>query len=302
MVAAHGDPPAVARQRVRRVLRALRRDQPDSLTQGDVARHLGWSLSKMQRIEGGEVGVSPTDLRALLHVYHVTDPDEVDRLMEDARVSRRQRYVTAPEHRMHLTTGLQKLMQFEEQAVSIRIYQPASVPGILQTPAVAEAMLAFWGNSLSEETLRVRHRARMSRRKQVVERIDGPEYLIILDESVIKRQFGNAKITAEQLEDIAALALQPRMHIRIVPFAKGAHMPALGPFQILTLSGDDGDDVLYREEFDRDEIVHGSDEVDFRRDAFEKLWDEALSEDATRRAVIAEAALLLASLDRERLL
>jgi hypothetical protein len=297
---AHRDPPAVARQRVRRVLRALRRDQSDSPSQGDVAKRLGWSLSKMQRIEGGEVGVSPTDLRALLQAYGVDDPDEVGRLLEDARVSRRQRYMMAPEHRKHLPPGLQKLMQFEEQAVSIRIYQPASFPGILQTSAVAEAMLAFWGNSLSEETLRVRHRARMSRRKRVMERMDGPEYFIILDESVIKREVRNAKTTAEQLQDVAALAGRPHMHIRIVPFAKGAHMPALGPFQILTLSGDDGDDVLYREEFDRDDIVHGSEEVDFRRDAFEKLWHEALSEEATRQAVISEARQLLSSLDRER--
>lgn len=302
MVAAHGDPPAVARQRVRRVLRALRRAQIESPSQGDIAERLGWSLSKMQRIEGGEVGVSPTDLQALLQAYGVDDPNEVGRLTEDARVSRRQRYVTAPEHRKHLTPGLQELMQFEQQAVSIRVYQPASFPGVLQTPAVAEAMLAFWGNSLSEETLRVRHQARMSRRRHVLERADGPEYFIILDESVIKRQVRNAKTTAEQLEDVAVLAAWPRLHIRIVPFAKGAHMPALGPFQILTLSGDDGDDVLYREEFDRDGIVHGAEEVSFRRDAFEKLWNEALSEDATRRAMIAEAAQLRSSLDREHLL
>jgi hypothetical protein len=296
MVATRGDPPAVARQRVRQVLRALRRDQPDSPSQGDVAGRLGWSLSKMQRIEGGGVGVSPTDLRALLKTYRLTDPDVVAGLMEDARVSRRQRYVTAPEHRKHLPQGLQTLMQFEEQAVAVRIYQPASFPAVLQTPAVAEAMLAFWGAGLSEETLRVRHQARMSRRKHVVERADGPAYFIILDESVIKRQVRDAKTTAEQLEDVAAAALRHRMHIRIVPFANGAHMPALVPFQILTLSGD-GDDVLYREEFDQDEIVHGSEEVCSRREAFERLWREALSVDATRRAVIAEAAQLRSRLD-----
>jgi hypothetical protein len=141
---------------------------------------------------------------------------------------------------------------------------------------------------------------RLSRREHVVEGANGPDYFIILDESVIKRQVRNARTTAGQLEDIADLALRPHMHIRIVPFAKGVHMPALGPFQILTLSGDDGDDVLYREEFDRDEIVHGK-EVGLRREAFERLWTEALSEATTRRAVIAEAAQLLSSLDREHL-
>ena len=301
MVATRGDTPAVARQRVRRVLRALRRDQPDSPSQGDVARHLGWSLSKMQRIESGDVGVSPTDLRALLQAYRVTDLDEVNRLMAEARTARRERYVTAPEHRKHLTPVLQKLMQFEKQAVAIRVYQPASLPGVLQTPAVAEALWAFRASSLSDEALRVRRQALLSRRQHVVDRPNGPEYFIILDESVIKRRVGSAKTTAEQLEDVADLAGRPRIHIRIMPFAKGAQVLPMGPFQILTLSGDDGDDVLYREEYRRDEILHGSAEVGVRRDAFEKLWGEALSEGATRRAVIAEAAQLRSSLDREPL-
>jgi hypothetical protein len=36
------------------------------MSQGDVAASLGWSLSKVQRIEGGEVTISGTDLRAML--------------------------------------------------------------------------------------------------------------------------------------------------------------------------------------------------------------------------------------------
>ena len=71
MAAAHVDPPAVARQRVRRALRKARDETPDE--SGRRGQQLGWSLSKMQRIESGEVGVSPTDLRALLDLYGVTD-------------------------------------------------------------------------------------------------------------------------------------------------------------------------------------------------------------------------------------
>jgi hypothetical protein len=252
----------------------------------------------MQRIEGGEVGVSVTDLRALLDVYGVVEPERIERLAEDARISRRQRWVTAPEYREHLTPGLRDLMQFETEAVAIRAYQPVFYPGVLQTPAVAESILAWWNKSLSDEDRRGRYEVRMMRSQQIVERDDGPDYLLILDESVIKRRIGGARTTAEQLEVIADVARRPNVHIRVVPFAKGAYIGALGPFQILDLTDDDDDDaVLYRETYDRDEVVYDPNEVRFHREAFESLWGVSLDEEDTLRVIIAEAAELRSSWD-----
>lgn len=296
MAARQEEFPAVARQRVRRALRRARQATP--MSQGAVASRLGWSLSKMQRIEGGEVGVSVTDLRALLDVYGVVEPETIERLAEDARVSRRQRWVTAPEYREHLTPGMRDLLQFETEAVAIRAYQPVFYPGVLQTPAVAESILAWWNKSLSDEDRRVRYEVRMMRSHQLVDRDDGPDYLLILDESVIKRRIGGVRTTVAQLEVIAAVARRPRVHIRVVPFAWGAYIGALGPFQILDLS-DDGDEdaVLYRETYDRDEVVYDPNEVRFHREAFESLWDVSLTEEATLQAIVAEADDLRSSAD-----
>jgi transcriptional regulator with XRE-family HTH domain len=288
------DPPAVARQRVRRALRRAREATPWS--QGEVAERLGWSLSKVQRVEGGEVGVSITDLRALLTLYQVDDPDEVARLVEDARVSRRQRYVTPPDHRKYLTRGLRQLIQFEREAVSIRAYQPIVYPGVLQTPAVAESLLAWSGQHLDDNERRVRFDVRMERRQQIIEQDGAPEYLLILDESVIKRKFGDARVTADQLEFVAVASQRPGVRIRIVPLAKGAYMPGLGPFQILTMGGDGGD-AVYREAYLHDDLTHDARDVNFYGDAFEDLWKQSLSEEASRRAIVAEAASRRSSLD-----
>jgi transcriptional regulator with XRE-family HTH domain len=297
MTAIEGEPPAVARQRVRRALRTARQATP--MSQGAVARRLGWSLSKMQRIEGGEVGVSATDLRALLDVYGIDDAEMIEQLTEDTRISRRQRYLTAPEYREHLTPGMRELMQFETEAVAIRAYQSINFPGVLQTPAIAESILQWWKTSLSEEARRVRYEVRMMRRRQIAERDDGPEYMLILDESVLKRHIGGRKATAEQLEVVADLARRPNVHIRVVPLARGAYMGALGPFQILDLSdGDDAEALLYRETYNHDEVIHDPDEIRIHRDAFEDFWKVSLDEEATLRAIVAEAALLRSQLDR----
>ena len=106
-------------------------------------------------------------------------------------------------------------------------------------------------------------------------------------------------MTAEQLEVVARLSLEPKVHIRIVPFAKGAYMPALGPFQILSMSSEWNDDVLYREAFLRDEMTHDPDEVSFHRAAFKDIWKQSMSEEATYRMVIAEATSLRSLVDQD---
>jgi transcriptional regulator with XRE-family HTH domain len=295
MPGAQGEPPAVARQRVRRALRKAREATP--LSQGDVAKRLSWSLSKVQRVESGEVGVSVTDLRALLSLYHVHDPETVEQLIEDARASRRQRYVTPADHRKHLTSALRQLVQFEREAVSIRAYQPLLYPGVVQTPAVAESLLTWGAHRLNGDERRVRFDVRMARRQQVIERADGPEYLLILDESVIKRRISDTRVTAEQLQFVADIAQRPNVRIRIVPLAKSAYMPSLGPFQILRMTSDDGGAILYREGYLHDELSHEENDVNFYSNAFEDLWKEALSEEATHRAIVAEAALRRSAID-----
>jgi transcriptional regulator with XRE-family HTH domain len=297
MTAFQEEPPAVARQRVRRALRQARQATP--MSQGDVAKKLSWSLSKVQRIEAGEVAVSVTDLRALLELYDVADEEVIAQLAADARTSRRQRWVTPPEHRTFLTAGLRQLIQFESQAIEIKAYQPVLVPGVLQTPGVAEVILDFGTNRITDEERRVRFDVRMVRQRRLFERDDGPHYFLILDESVIKRHVGGLAIMAEQLEMLHELAQRPKVHIRVVPFEKGALVGIVAPFQMLRLSDDEHDTVIYLESYIRDHILHDPEEIRYFEKVFEELWGACLTEQATMRAIAAEAAVLRSALDAE---
>jgi transcriptional regulator with XRE-family HTH domain len=73
------------RQRLRAELRSARRKA--GLTQKQVALAMDWSASKMLRIEAGSVGISTTDLRALLACYEVKDARR-EELVNLVRVSR----------------------------------------------------------------------------------------------------------------------------------------------------------------------------------------------------------------------
>ncbi|ADP78726.1 helix-turn-helix domain-containing protein [Pseudofrankia inefficax] len=57
-------------------------------TQREVADEMDWSESKIYRIEKGEVGISTTDLKALLSYYRVTDEDRISYLIRMRRAGR----------------------------------------------------------------------------------------------------------------------------------------------------------------------------------------------------------------------
>ncbi len=77
---------ATRRQRLRAELREARRRA--GLTQKQVATAMDWSASKMLRIEAGVVGISTTDLRALLACYDVRDERRTEELVNLVRSER----------------------------------------------------------------------------------------------------------------------------------------------------------------------------------------------------------------------
>jgi len=298
MGAAKEEPPAVARQRVRRALRKAR--LAGGLVQGDVARRLSWSLSKVQRIESGDVGVSVTDLRALLGIYGVRDEAAIEQLARDAAISRRQRWSVPAEYREHLTPGLRQLLQFEEQATAIRAYQPFTFPGVMQTPATAQYLLSWYGEILTEEDRKVRFDVRMQRAKRITDNERAPTYLLMLDEAALSREVGGRAITAEQLEASIELAQRPNIHIRIVKLSEGATVGMLGPFTVLDLSHDDNEDaVLYREAYGTDAVDHDPEVVAYYRAQFEAVWPRCYDEADSIRLVRAAAAAMRASIIRD---
>ena len=75
-----GDTPVSQLRRLRGELRQQR--DARQLTQKEVAEALDWSPSKLIRIERGPVGISVTDVRALLQHYGVTDISRVEALVD----------------------------------------------------------------------------------------------------------------------------------------------------------------------------------------------------------------------------
>jgi transcriptional regulator with XRE-family HTH domain len=293
---AEGDSPAIARRRVRMVLREARENA--GFTQLDVAEEMEWSLSKVIRIENGDVSIAPNDLKPLLGYLGVKDRAVVADLLADAKIARtrqRQVWYQTPKFREHLTEPLRKLIEYEAEAHSIHGYSVFHVPGQLQVPEYSTALMDTWSEELTPEQIHFRLEARKRRRAAILDRVGSLKFYALLDESVFMRAVGGPATLRSQLEELVRLSEIGLLAIRVIRFSAELPMSYNAGFDILFL-GADGDlsnAAMYRETGTSDEIVEDAaigktaslpqtpGTVARHYGRFLKLWDAAEGEDDT---------------------
>ncbi|MFJ7077481.1 helix-turn-helix domain-containing protein [Streptomyces sp. NPDC098781] len=231
--------PSLNRRKLRLALRQAR--ERTGLTQRQAAERVEWSQSKLIRVETGTVSVSVSDLRALLALYDIDDPDSVHQLEEAARGSKGPSWWS----RYHevVTPQFAQYLGYESAATSLQTYHPIVVPGHLQTRRYAEALLAPRGLS-PERTERVVD-LRMERQTRMFGGAASPDATFVLDEAAVRRQVGGRDVLTEQLQQLLDFGAQDRITVRVLPFEAGAHYSTLGSFVLLGFSDDD--DLLYLE-------------------------------------------------------
>jgi transcriptional regulator with XRE-family HTH domain len=235
--------PAITRRRLRVELRRLRDER--NLPQADVVNQLDWSLSKLIRIENGSVGISVTDVRALLGVYKAPD-DVVDDLVGLARTARARRWWSS--YRDTLSPQYQEFIGFEADASVLRQLHPTLVPGLLQTEAyVREVIPALLLTPLPDAQVESLVQVRLRRQQEVLEGDTPPEFTVVIDEAALRRPFGGAAVMREQLDHLVEMQEQDNLFLGVLPFAAGPHIGLLGAFHIMEFADDADDNVLYLE-------------------------------------------------------
>jgi hypothetical protein len=122
-------------------------------------------------------------------------------------------------------------------------------------------------------------RARIGFRERRRERLTGPhapEYLVLLDESVLSRNPGGAAVMTDQLHLLQTLADAKKIRVRIIP-RSGSLIYQIGPFVLADLEPGKSA-LLYREIVGGDETVDDPSAVDAHRARFDQMWDLALDE------------------------
>jgi Domain of unknown function (DUF5753) len=118
----------------------------------------------------------------------------------------------------------------ERDAVTLHTWQSALIPGLLQTPEYARAVLASWRLD-TDGDIEAKLAARTGR-QAILGRDDPADLCALLDESVLHRCIGSAAIMAGQLEHLAQAARRPNVTIQLVPEQAGAYAGLSGAFWV----------------------------------------------------------------------
>jgi transcriptional regulator with XRE-family HTH domain len=276
MTTAHG--PVVGRRRLRIALRRSR--EAANLTQDQVAAEMDWSLSKLIRIEAGQVSISTNDLKAILTLYEVTEAKEISELLELARVSRQRPWWSGYKDRYEdrLAPHVFSYIGLEAETSSMRTFDPLLVPGLLQTPAYARAIVREVSPyQRSADELEAIVQIRLTRQREVLGRADPPEFLVVLDEAALRRPVGGAETMREQLRQLAASEEQAHLTVKVLPFSTGPYPAMYGPFVILEFPTQADSPVVFLENAFSGDVLERAEDVGPYRRAFEKISEMALS-------------------------
>ncbi|MGW9260714.1 Scr1 family TA system antitoxin-like transcriptional regulator [Streptomyces albidoflavus] len=161
-----------------------------------MAARTGWQPSKVSRLETGKTPPADADIRAWCAAC------EMDELAPDLIAAGRAAASMYREWRRLQRAGLKYLQNSYVPSYArtkeFRVYSSTVVPGMLQTPDYALAMLrsvaAFHGGVGDVEAA---VQARMERSEMV--RNSGSRLVVVLEESVLRHVLGGAEVMAAQL-------------------------------------------------------------------------------------------------------
>jgi transcriptional regulator with XRE-family HTH domain len=264
--------PTVRRRRLAIELRHLREEA--GLTIERVARALECSESKVSRLETAHVTATPRDVRDMLELYGVTGSRR-DELVQMAREARQKGWWF--KYRDHLADQA-SYVGLEVAADSIRIYKPLLVPGLLQTPEYARAVIRALYPGDSPEELGRRLELRMARQPILAEE-SPPALWAVLDEAALHRLVGGPKVMREQLHHLVEQAQLPNVTLQVLPYTAGAHPALDGPFDILGFDEPGDPDVVHIEGFASQLYLERPEDVRRYSQVFDLLRASALGPD-----------------------
>lgn len=159
----------------------------------------------------------------------------------------------------------------EREAIALRAFELAWVPGLLQTEAYAEATLA--GGILTTDTDELVE-ARLNR-QAILQREQGPLLIAVLDAGVLRRRVGDSRaLMAEQLAHLLACAESPRVQLHVVPLDAPSYPGLDGPFTIADMP--DGSRVAHVDSPARAQLLEKTSDIVTLERRWELIRGEAL--------------------------
>ncbi|MEV0229416.1 helix-turn-helix transcriptional regulator [Nonomuraea sp. NPDC050786] len=268
--------PTVLRILLGTQLRRLRTEK--GISREDAGYSIRASHAKISRLELGQVSFKQRDVADLLTLYGVTDPAERDPLLALAKQA------NAPgwwhKYSDVLPSWFEVYIGLEGAASSMRTYENQFVPGLLQTPAYARAVIELAHERAPKAELDRRVAVRTTRQKRLE---SGLTVWAVIDEAVVRRTLGGPEIMRGQIAHLLDLTAERNVTVQIMPFDRGGHAAAGGPFSILRFPEPELPDVVYMEQLTSALYLDKPADSDHYMEVMDRLSIQAEEPKETRR-------------------
>jgi transcriptional regulator with XRE-family HTH domain len=235
--------PMVWRRWLARRMRELREQQ--GLRQIDVAKELRNTAAKVSYLEQGERPFARRDLIEILLPLYKVPESEWGQYLQACTESHRAGWWEAYDATV-LPRWFRAYVGLEQGASSLRGWTIQLVPGLLQTPAYARAIMTNAVSGLEPDESAVRTEIRLRRQEALTREALPLQIHYVLDEAVLRRVVGGAEIMAEQLAHLIDAAQQPNVTLQVFPFDAGYGFDGKGEPVILEFPWED-DRIVYVE-------------------------------------------------------
>ncbi|MEV1010006.1 helix-turn-helix transcriptional regulator [Streptomyces sp. NPDC049881] len=269
--------PTVRRRRLGAKLRDLR-DGHGWTLEDAVARlrdrGVSLTVAKLSRLETARSAAKPADVEALLDLYGADDAELRSALLLLTREGARRGWWHS--YRSVLSPVYEDLISLEADATSIRSWQLAVIPGLLQTAEYARGIIS--ATAMSEAVaakVDALVEVRLAR-QAVLTREDPVKLWTIIHENALRVR-GADGVMAEQLSRLLTLSRRPNITVQILPADAPLHVGQTGAYSILSFDDHADLDVVHVEALASALYVEGRQSVSIHRDAFERLRAAALS-------------------------
>ncbi|WP_329129165.1 helix-turn-helix domain-containing protein [Streptomyces sp. NBC_01476] len=264
-------------------LRSLRESR--GLTPAAAGHHIRAHASKISRMETAHVTLKSRDVDDLLALYGVDDKERADigRLVQrSAQPDWWQPYGEV------VPDWLQQLIGLERDAHVIRTYETQFVPGLLQTPAYAHAVVLSGHRLAPAEEVDRRVALRLERQRRMWEP-GAPVLWALIDEGVLHRPVGGPRVMRDQLTYLLDVLRQPGVRLQIASYEASAAATPGAAVTYLRFAQGFLPDVVYLEHMTSAVYLDRLEDLDRYRAALDELSALAATPAASR--VMLEKAL-----------
>ncbi|MEW2165845.1 helix-turn-helix transcriptional regulator [Streptomyces sp. NPDC007084] len=274
-----GGRPTVRSRRLGTALKQYR--QAAKIDQPKAAEIIAASQARISRLESGHVTARVIEVRLLLDAYGVDDPEVRFKLEELAKHSKNRGWWL--EHAAHLRPDYVDHIALEDDATYIREWQPVMVPGLLQTPAYAEAVIAASPHDIEPERAAQLVKVQAGRQAKIEE--GGASYTAILWETVVAHPLVGVEIHREQLAAILAIGKRKNVTVQVLPLSAGVLAGYSSAFSSFSFDEEPTVEAVTLDNLRGTSVLEGAEDLVAYANAFDLLRSVALAPEASAKFV-----------------